>query len=158
MQWVNGTVSLISLSYLLLLVYGNVRVFCVLTFYPSILPDSLMSSSSFLVASSWLYTIKFSVNSDTFTASFQIWIPFFLFFAVTCFCSVAQSCLTLHNPMDHSMAGLLVPQNLPEFIQVHVQCISDAIQPSHSLTHSSSLLSIFPSIRVFSNESSVCIR
>ena len=116
-----------------------------------------MSSSSFLVASLWLYIIKFSVNSDTCIASFQIWIPFFLFSAVTsCFCSVAQSCLTLHNAMDHSMAGLPVPQNLPEFAQVHVHFVGDAIQPSHSLMPSSSLLSIFPSVRVFSNESSVC--
>ena len=116
-----------------------------------------MSSSSFLVASLWSYIIKFSVNSDTCIASFQIWNSFFLFSAVTsCFCSFAQSCLTLRNAMDHSMAGLPVPQNLPEFAQVHVHFVGDAIQPSHSLMPSSSLLSIFPSVRVFSNESSFC--
>ena len=32
---------------------------------------------------------------------------------------------------------LLVPHHLPEFVQIHVQCISDSIQPSHSLIPSS---------------------
>ena len=53
------------------------------------------------------------------------------------FSSVAQSCPALCNPMDCSMPGLPVPHHLPEFAQVHVHCISDAIQPSHPLTFSS---------------------
>ena len=53
-------------------------------------------------------------------------------------CSVAQSCPTLCNTMDCSTPGLPVPHHLPEFAQVHVHCIGDAIQPSHSLTPSSS--------------------
>ena len=56
------------------------------------------------------------------------------------------------------MPGLPVHHQLPEFTQTHVHRVSDAIQPSHPL---SSLLlppSIFPSIRVFSNESVLCIR
>ena len=59
-------------------------------------------------------------------------------------------------PMDCSMPGLLVPHRLMEFAQVHVHCISDAIQPSHPW-HPLLLLSIFPSIRDFSNELAVCI-
>ena len=39
--------------------------------------------------------------------------------------------------MDCDMPGLSVPHHLPEFAQVHVYCISDAIQPSHPLTPSS---------------------
>ena len=52
-------------------------------------------------------------------------------------CSVTQSCLTLCDPMDCSMAGLPVSHHLPEFAQVHVHCISDAVQPSHPLMPSS---------------------
>ena len=52
-------------------------------------------------------------------------------------CSVTQSCLTLCDPMDCSMPGLPVPHHLPEFTQVHVHCIGDAIQPSHLLKPSS---------------------
>ena len=50
------------------------------------------------------------------------------------FNSVAQSCLTLGNPMDCSMPGLLVHHQLPELAQTHVHRVSDAIQPSHPLS------------------------
>ena len=43
--------------------------------------------------------------------------------------SVAQSCLTLCNPMNPSMPGLPVHHHLPEFTQTHVHWVSDAIQP-----------------------------
>ena len=51
------------------------------------------------------------------------------------FTSVAQSCPTLCNPMNHSTPGLPVHHQLPEFTQTHVHRVSDAIQPSHPLTH-----------------------
>ena len=76
----------------------------------------------------------------------------------SCCCSVAQSYPTLCDPMDCSTPGLPVPQCLPEFAQVCVHCIGDAIQPSHPLTPSSPSPSIFPSIKDFSNELSVLIR
>ena len=41
------------------------------------------------------------------------------------------------HPMDFSTPGFPVLQHLPRFAQVHVRCISDAIQPSHPLTLSS---------------------
>ena len=47
--------------------------------------------------------------------------------------SVAQSCLTLCDPMNHSTPGLPVYHQLPEFTQTHVHGVSDAIQPSHPL-------------------------
>ena len=49
------------------------------------------------------------------------------------FSSVAQSCLTLCNPMYCSTPGLPVRHQLPEFTQTHVHRVSDAIQPSHPL-------------------------
>ena len=74
------------------------------------------------------------------------------------FSLVAQSCQTLCNPMDCSTPGLPVHYQLPEFTQTHVHWVGDTIQPSH-LCHPLFLPpSIFPSIRVFSNESVLCIR
>ena len=52
---------------------------------------------------------------------------------LTQFRSVAQSCLTLCNPMNHSTPGLPVHQ-LPEFTQTHVHWVGDAIQASHPLS------------------------
>ena len=50
------------------------------------------------------------------------------------FSSAAQSCLTLCNPMNCSMPGLLVHHQLPEFTQTHVHRVGDAIQRSHPLS------------------------
>ena len=49
------------------------------------------------------------------------------------FSSVAQSCLTLCDPMDCSTPGLPVHHQLPEFTQTHVHWVGDTIQPFHSL-------------------------
>ena len=69
----------------------------------------------------------------------------------TCCCSsIAQSCLTLCDPMDCSTSGFPVHHQLPELAQTHVYRVSDAIQPSHPLSSPSPPASIFPSIRVFS--------
>ena len=73
-------------------------------------------------------------------------------------CSVAQSCLTLCDPMDCSTQGFLVHHQLLEFSQTHVHWVGDAIHP-FSFCHSLLLLSsIYRSIRVFSNESVLHIR
>ena len=50
------------------------------------------------------------------------------------FSSMAQSCLTLCNPMNRSTPGLPVHHHLPEFTQIQVHRVSDAIQPSHPLS------------------------
>ena len=50
------------------------------------------------------------------------------------FSSVAQSCPTLCNPTNHSMPGLPVHHQPPEFTQTHVRRVDDAIQLSHSLS------------------------
>ena len=52
----------------------------------------------------------------------------------SCCCySVTQSSLTPRDPIDCSTPGLPVLHHLPEFAQVHVHRINDAIQPSHQV-------------------------
>ena len=65
------------------------------------------------------------------------------------FSSVTQSCPTLCIPMDCSMPGLPVCNQLPEFTQTHVHLVGDAIQASHPLSSLQLPPSVFPSIRVF---------
>ena len=75
------------------------------------------------------------------------------------FGSVAQSCPTLCNPMDCSVPGFPVLYQLLELTQTHVH--DESVMPYNHLILCHSLLllsSIFPSIRVFSNESVLCIR
>ena len=67
--------------------------------------------------------------------------------------SGTQSCPTLCNPMDCSTPGLPVYHQLPEFTQTHVHWVDDAINCLIFCQPLFLLPSIFPSIRVFSNES-----
>ena len=50
------------------------------------------------------------------------------------FSSVAQSCLTLRDPMNRSTPDLPVHHQLPEFTQTQVNRVGDGIQPSHPLS------------------------
>ena len=73
------------------------------------------------------------------------------------FSSVTQSCPTLCDPMNRSMPGLPVYHQLPEFTQL---MSIELVMPSNHLILCHPLLllpSIFPSIRVFSNESALHI-
>ena len=72
--------------------------------------------------------------------------------------SVTQSCLTLCDPMDCSMPSLPVSHHHQKFAQVHVHCISDAVQPSHPLMPSSPSALNLSQHQGPSNESSVRIR
>ena len=72
--------------------------------------------------------------------------------------SVAQSCLISLRSHGLQHAGLPVHHQLPELTQTHVHLVSDAIQHSHPLSSLLLPASIFPSIRVFSNESVLLIR
>ena len=74
------------------------------------------------------------------------------------FSSVAQSCLTLCDPMDCSMPGFPVHNQLPEFTQTHVHWISDVIQPSHPLSSPSPPAFNLSQHQVFSNESVLWFR
>ena len=74
------------------------------------------------------------------------------------FSSVTQSCPTLRDTMNRSTPGLPVHYQLPEFTQTHVHRVSD---PSSHLILCRPLLllpPIPPSIKVFSNESTLCMR
>ena len=53
------------------------------------------------------------------------------------FSSVAQSCPTLCDLMNHSTPGLPVHHQLLEFTHTHIHRVGDAIQPSHPLSSSS---------------------
>ena len=60
--------------------------------------------------------------------------------------------------MNCSTPGFPVHHQLPELAQTHVHWVGDTIQTSHPLSSLFLLPSIFPSIRVFSNKSVLCIR
>ena len=59
--------------------------------------------------------------------------------SISQFSSVPQSCPTFCDPMDCSTPGFLVQHQLLELTQTHVHPVSDAIQPSHSLSSPSPL-------------------
>ena len=67
-------------------------------------------------------------------SSFMTRITTQILYSLIQFSSVAQLCLTLHNPMDCSTQGFPVYHQLLELAQTHVHWVSDAIQLSHPLS------------------------
>ena len=82
--------------------------------------------------------------------------PGIYIYYICCCCSVTKSCLTLCNPMNCSTSGFPVLQS-PSLLKL---TSVKSVMPSNHLIlgHPLLLPSIFPSIRVFSNESAVRIR
>ena len=78
--------------------------------------ESCTEFSSFFFFLHWILIIDFPSSSLTVQ-----------------FSSVAQSCLTLCDTMDYSMADLPFHQQLKKFTQTHVHWVGDAIQLSHPL-------------------------
>ena len=70
---------------------------------------------------------------STFTQNCQNSDATKMFFSKCCCCSVTQSCPTLCDPVDCSMLGFPVLHYLPEFAQIQVHWVDDAIQSFRSL-------------------------
>ena len=79
----------------------------------------------------WSSVIPFSSCLQSFPAENENKSPFHSFCLQST--SVDQSFPTLCNPMNHSTPGLPVHHQLPEFTQIHVHRVGDAILPSHPL-------------------------
>ena len=104
---VNGSVFLISLSGFSSVVYRNIRDFCALILYPATLPNSLISSSSFLVASlDFLCMVSCHLQTVTVLLSFPIWIPFI---SLSCLNAMARISNTMLNKIGWSGHPCLVP-------------------------------------------------
>ena len=73
------------------------------------------------------------------------------------FISVDQSCPVLFDPMDYSTLGLPIITNSWNLLKL--MCIESVVPSNHLiLCHPLLSSSIFPSIRVFSNKSALCMR
>ena len=94
---VNGIDTLIPLSDFSLLAYRNASDFCVLSLYPVTLNLLIRSSN---------YSIMSSANSERFTSSFPIWIPFISFSSLI---AVARASRTMLNNSGESGHPCLIP-------------------------------------------------
>ena len=101
---VNGIVFLIYLSYLSLLMYRNARHFCVLILYPATLPNSLISSKCFLVASlGFSLIVSCQLQKVTILLLlFQFGSLLFLFFSVIAVATTSKTTLNNSGEREHT--------------------------------------------------------
>ena len=108
-----------------------------------------------IVMGSWWALHLGNWDCRIFTLIFLLWFTIFCSFQ---FSSVTQSYPTVCDPLACSTPAYPVHHQLPELTQTQIYWVSDATQPSLPLCPLLLLPSIFPSIRVFSNDSVLCIR
>ena len=98
--------------------------------------QSCPASRSFPVSSSHQVAkvLELQLSFCLSAVIFLNWRMCYLIFSSVQFISVAQSCPTLCDCMKRSTPGLPVHHQLPEFTQIHIHWVSDAIQPSHYLS------------------------
>ena len=88
---------------------------------------SSLRNFSFVLLPKNFVVLPFTFTCNTFRVVFHIWSPLQ-------FSSITQPCPTLCNPMDCSTPGFLVPHQLPEAVQTHVNQVGDAIQSLYPLS------------------------
>ena len=101
-------------------------------FFTVQLSHPYMTTGKTIGLTRWTFVGK--VMSLLFKMLSRLVITFFPRSSSVQFSSVAQSCPTFCDPMDHSMPGLTVHLQLPEFTQIHVHQVGDSIQPSHPVS------------------------
>ena len=107
---------------------------------PSIFPSIKVFSNDSVLSIRWpkYWSFSFSIspsNEHLGLISFRMdWLDLLVVHSSVQFSSVAQSCLTLCDPMNRSMPGLPVNHQLLEPTQTYVHRVGVAIQPSHSLS------------------------
>ena len=111
----------------------------------------------FTITKTWKQPEIHLLTEEWIKKAWNVYVCVCVYIYIYIICSVTK-CSTLCNPTDNSTPGFPVLHYLPEFAQTHVHWVNDAIQPSYPLSPPLILPSIFPSIRVFSSESVLCIR
>ena len=84
-----------------------------------------------MISHVWLFVNLWTIADQ---APLRVLLIFNSCFFLYQFSSVTQLCPTLCDPMNRSTPGLPVHHQLPEFTQIHVHWVSDAIQPFHPLS------------------------
>ena len=105
----------------MLLLYRNARDFYVLILYPATLPNSLMSSSSFLVVSLWFsmfrvfYVSMLLGNTDSLLLLFQFGFLLFLFLLWLSWLGLPKLCWIIVARVDIFVLVLILEEMLSVF-------------------------------------------